>query len=168
MKQPTSFFTSCQLKHNNNLCGAVNIFLFFISNFYALYCTPVMPRQYVCVCEVRQTWSRVCLWRTLDHRAAGETGQNHGRHDLIHLHWLWAAETEQNTEPYHQHLVRVTLTNSYGAISPSPVPSLCTSSQVAPASLGLPLRQVNRSLVMAALHECFLSLDRALSKHLQT
>lgn len=139
-------------------------FQFLCSVLYASHAKAIC----VCVCEVRQTWSRVCLWRTLDHRAAGETGQNHGRHDLIHLHWLWAAETEQNMEPYHQHLVRVTLTNSYGAINPSPAPSLSTSSQVAPASLGLPLRQVNRSLVMAALHECFLSLHRALSIHLQT
>lgn len=163
MKEPTSFFPTCQLKHNNNLCGTVYV---FVPHW------PVMPRQYmcVCVCEVRQTWSRVCLWRTLDHRAAGETGQNHGCHDLIHLHWLWAAETEQNMETYHQRLLRVTITNSYRANNRSPVPGLSTSSQVAPASLGLPLRQVNRSLVlvMAALHECFLSLDRALSVHLQT
>lgn len=43
--------------------------------------------------EVRQTWSRIGLRRTLDHGVAGQAGQNHGRHDFIHLHRLWAAET---------------------------------------------------------------------------
>lgn len=52
----------------------------------------------LCFGELKQTWSSVCLWRTLDHRATGKTGQNHSCHDLVHLHWLWAAEAEDNIQ----------------------------------------------------------------------
>lgn len=44
--------------------------------------------------ERRLTWSWIHLWRTLDHWAAGQTGQHHRRHYLIHLNRLGAAETK--------------------------------------------------------------------------
>lgn len=52
----------------------------------------------LCVGVLKQTWSSICLWRTVDHGAAGKTGQNHGCHDLVHLYWLWAAEAGDNIQ----------------------------------------------------------------------
>lgn len=43
--------------------------------------------------KLTQTWSRFSLRGALDHRVTRQTGQNHGGHDLVHLHRLWAAET---------------------------------------------------------------------------
>ena len=46
------------------------------------YSTGVRP----CVEWGGQTWSRITLGKALHHGAAGQAGQNHGRHDLVHLH----------------------------------------------------------------------------------
>lgn len=47
--------------------------------------------------SLRPTWSRIGLRETLHHRTTGQTGQNHGCHDLVHLHRLWAAEATRET-----------------------------------------------------------------------
>lgn len=58
----------------------------------------IMKNCLRCGDAMRQTWSRICLRRTLDHRAAGQTGQHHGGHDLVHLHGLGAAEAEERIQ----------------------------------------------------------------------
>lgn len=75
----------------------------------------------------------------------------------------------QHQETSLKSLAWPSLTNLYSVTYPSPVRGLSSSSQVAPASLSLPLRQVNWRLVlmMAALHERFLRLDTAPCIHLQ-
>lgn len=120
--------------------------------------------------ESRLTWPRIHLLRTLDHRAAGQTGQHHGCHYLIHLNRLRAAETRRNMK----NVLKVKFDHSPHQLDvmfscPLPVWSLSSRSQLAPAVASLPLLRTNRCpvVMVVAFPQHFLCLDAVLCINLQ-
>lgn len=119
----------------------------------------------------RLTWPQIHLLRTLNHRAAGQTGKHHGCHYLIHLNRLRTTKTRWKIKKKcsKSSLSTTILCTKCTVFQPLPVWSLSTSgSQLTPAVTSLPLLRADWYTVvkMVAFPQHFLCLDAVLCKNL--